>query len=112
MKILFIDDQKKPEWYKISSPHIDVATTYEEAQKLLKQNTYDVIYLDHDLGMKHLDGSHLLTEYLISGKSLQKVICISWSPIGVERIKNVCRDFNIPFELSSGGLITIDGQSG
>jgi hypothetical protein len=113
--ILFVDDEKQPEWFDLNRTNIHVATTFEDALKLIQKNVYDIIYMDHDLGDSCHDGSHLITEYGKAGKSIQKVCCISWNPLGVERIRLACKDFNIPFE-SHGMRIfdlfpVIDGQS-
>jgi len=98
--ILFVDDNKKPEWYGLDSSTMHIATSFEEAISLIKKNSYSIIYLDHDLGSIESDGSILLQRYIILKNELpQKVYCISWNPIGIERIRLVCEDFNIPFEI-------------
>lgn len=96
--VLFIDDDKKPEWYGLDSALIHVAKTFELALELMIKNKYEIIYLDHDLGTVKTDGSVLLNRYMSTpgSKAPQKVFCISWNPIGRERIRLVCKDWNIP----------------
>jgi hypothetical protein len=97
---LFIDDEKKPEWYDIDQSTLHIATSYEAALSLIQKNTYSIIYLDHDLGCLYADGSILLQRYMMLGKNNpQKVYCLSWNPVGIERIRFVCKDYGIPFEV-------------
>ncbi len=112
--ILFVDDIKQPGWYGISMYNVHHATTYEDAKYFMDRNIYDVIYLDHDLGSISADGSNLLQYYIqLRRQKSFKVVCISWNPIGIERIKAVCEEYNIPFELANHDNVpTIKGQSG
>jgi hypothetical protein len=107
---------KKPEWYGLDSSTMHIATSFREALSLINKNSYSIIYLDHDLGSTYVDGSILLQKYMMLRKELplQKVYCISWNPIGIERIRLVCNDFNIPFELLhvDKQFEIIDRQSG
>jgi hypothetical protein len=98
--ILFLDDEKIPEWFGIVvNDLVDVATSYIEAVRLINNNTYQIMYLDHDIGSSTKDGSIILQRYMQLGRQVpQKVYCISWNPVGVERIRLVCEDWNIPFE--------------
>lgn len=56
MKVLFLDDMKsrRDEFQKNSIGHVvHFATNAQECLDLLKNNEYDVIYLDHDLESEH-----------------------------------------------------------
>jgi hypothetical protein len=114
--ILFVDDEKKPEWYGLDPSTMHIATSFREALSLINKNSYSIIYLDHDLGSIHVDGSILLQKYMMLKKELplKKVYCISWNPIGIERIRLICKDFNVPFELFhiKKEFEIINGQSG
>jgi len=41
--ILFVDDEKQPEWFDLNRTNIHVATTFEDALKLIQKNVYDII---------------------------------------------------------------------
>ena len=117
MRTLFVDDEKEPDWYGLDADTLDIAKTYKEAEELIKSNAYDIMYLDHDLGTVKNDGSMLLRLYMTfhTNEPPKQVFCVSWNPVGVERIKYACRDYNIPFE-SIGNKVfdhfkIIDGQS-
>ena len=112
--ILFVDDMKQPAWYGLNRYNVHLATTYEEAKYYMECNSYDIMYLDHDLGSLSADGSILLRYYLNLGRVRpKKIVCLSLNPIGIERIKAVCEDFSILFELADHKDIpTIKGQSG
>lgn len=45
-KILWVDDIRNPP----TGMQVDIARTYNDAIKLLTENQYDTIWLDHDLG--------------------------------------------------------------
>lgn len=96
-KVLFVDDEKLPEWFGLNS-ETDIAKTFDEALNLMLKNNYEFIYLDHDIGSTTTDGSVLLYRYMSSAhsKTPKQVYCISWNPIGEERIRLVCKDWNIP----------------
>ena len=53
MKILFLDDDNyRFSLFKRENPNVDVdwAIDYETGVNYVRNNDYDVIYLDHDLG--------------------------------------------------------------
>lgn len=97
--ILFIDDEKDPTWFGLDLTQIHYATSYNGALAFIRKNKYDIIYIDHDLGDKYRDGSHLITEYGLMKKPIEKVYCISWNPVGIKRIIAACHDFGIPCEV-------------
>jgi hypothetical protein len=113
-KTLFVDDEKSPEHFELSLESTDVAKTFDEALNLMLKNNYETIYLDHDLGSTITDGSILLNNYMSQNqnKLIKQVYCISNNPVGIERIRLVCKDWNIPYQQVSGQYETIDGQSG
>jgi hypothetical protein len=87
---------------------IDVARTFAEARELLENSVhgihcqYDVLFLDHDLGLGKT-GYDLLLE-LIDGcysdvgepvlrkvhSMPKKIICISANPVGIKNIEFLC----------------------
>ena len=97
--ILFLDDEKDPKWYHITGD-IRWAKNIDDAIEIIKdlKDTPFIIYLDHDLGDKHRDGSTFLAHLLEMKWPVQKVVCISWNPAGVQRMMWVCKDHDIPFE--------------
>jgi hypothetical protein len=96
--ILFVDDEKLPEWFGLprSTNHAKDANEFDEMFWRTKPTG---IYLDHDIGDGR-DGSKALAKILGDGgwTCLDKVFCISLNHIGVERIKGVCSDYHIEFE--------------
>ena len=52
---LLDDDQRRHEWFsaRFKGDRIDVADTVEKAQEFLSINSYDAIFLDHDLHPEH-----------------------------------------------------------
>lgn len=80
---LWVDDCKPcPDGYA-------VARTFSEALFMLRKWDYDELYLDHDLGEPKPDrtGYDLLEQLHRDGRLPRRVICISWNPVGVERIR-------------------------
>lgn len=70
MKILFLDDDE--ERHSLFKKHIieqyDAAYTVSQAIEFLKNNNYDIVFLDHDLGGKQMVSSYSEEEtgYLVS----------------------------------------------
>ena len=52
---LLDDDKRRHEWFsaRFKKDQIDVADNVEAAQQLLSANSYDAIFLDHDLHPEH-----------------------------------------------------------
>ncbi len=49
------DDERRHRWFRkrFAGDFIDIASTVEEAKKILESGTYDAIFLDHDLLPHH-----------------------------------------------------------
>lgn len=58
---LLDDDKRRHEWFalRFKGDLIDVAHNVEEAQELLGTNSYDAIFLDHDLHPEHYNSDDL-----------------------------------------------------
>jgi hypothetical protein len=84
---LWVDDSKP-------CPHgCAVARTYDEALRLLRRFDYDVLYLDHDLGdPRGLTGYDLLLEVIADRRVPPRVECISWNPVGRQRIERLVKE--------------------
>jgi CheY-like chemotaxis protein len=52
---LLDDDERRHQWFqkRFAKDRLDIAETPEEAKELLSKNTYDAIFLDHDLLPEH-----------------------------------------------------------
>jgi CheY-like chemotaxis protein len=52
---LLDDDKRRHRWFsaRFKGDFVDVADNVEQAQKLLSENSYDAIFLDHDLHPEH-----------------------------------------------------------
>ncbi len=96
--ILFIDDEKLPEWFNLNSNEILVANSYNNAYSLYlySDSNERILYLDYDIG-ESKNGLQLLKQ-MSSLKKPDKVYCISINAIGVEKIKRFCLDNEISFE--------------
>lgn len=69
---LLDDDPRRHEWFRsrFQGDNLDIAETVEQAKKLLAEQTYDAIFLDHDLLPHHYEtndhGDHENTGYAIA----------------------------------------------
>jgi NAD+-processing family protein with receiver domain len=56
---LLDDDERRHKWFamRFKGDFIDVADNVEQAQQLLDANSYDAIFLDHDLHPEHYNSS-------------------------------------------------------
>lgn len=83
---IWVDDAKP-------CPHgCAVARTYDDALRMLRRFDYDVLYLDHDLGEPRT-GYDLLKQLIVDGRVPARVECISWNPVGRERIERLLSDY-------------------
>lgn len=103
--ILFVDDEKNPEWYNLPED-THIARTIERAVEMWETGKYDVLWLDHDMGKGWYginDGSVYLRYICGKYKPPKRVNIISWNPSGIQRIAGVCKDYNIHWEFSNVG---------
>ena len=56
---LLDDDKRRHRWFRkrFAGDEVDIAETVEEAKQLLKENSYDAIFLDHDLLPHHYESN-------------------------------------------------------
>src|SRR5881275_3286610 len=56
---LLDDDEKRHRWFekRFNGDDLSIAATVEEAKQLLSENTYDAIFLDHDLLPHHYESN-------------------------------------------------------
>lgn len=54
---LLDDDRRRHRWFekRFDGDDLDIAETVDEAKELLKDNSYDAIFLDHDLLPEHYE---------------------------------------------------------
>ncbi len=75
--------------------NIDWAQTSTEAIEFLGKNTYDIIYLDHDLGGQIMVPSGNNTGYEVAQwisnniKDLPQIVLHSLNPVGVQNMQSV-----------------------
>lgn len=57
--MLLDDDQRRHRWFQKHFPgdDLDIAETVDEAKELLASNSYDAIFLDHDLLPHHYESN-------------------------------------------------------
>jgi hypothetical protein len=99
MKILFVDDQKDPRWYKLPDG-TPWAKTVKRAVQMWKKGDYDTLYLDYDMGYGK-NGLDVLRE-CIAIRPPAKVVLITWNFAGRHMLMGECKTNNIPFEVSLG----------
>jgi CheY-like chemotaxis protein len=85
--MLLDDDERRHRWFRnrFSGDEVVVASTVEEAKQLLDGQTYDAIFLDHDLLPHHYESNdhgdeantgYAVAEWLHSRPDLQKAATI------------------------------------
>lgn len=84
---LLDDDPRRHEWFKFRFPgdKLDIAETVEQAKRLLSENSYDAIFLDHDLLPHHYESNdhndyentgYAIAEFLDKNPQLQRAATI------------------------------------
>lgn len=84
---LLDDDKRRHRWFakRFSGDELDIAETVEEAKEMLSGNTYDAIFLDHDLLPHHYESNdhddfastgYAIAEFLNENKNLQRAATI------------------------------------
>jgi CheY-like chemotaxis protein len=99
MKILILDDdQTRHDGFKKNLIGFDLEHTYtsKECIEKLKNNTYNMVLLDHDLGGQVFVDSGENTGWEVSewlsknpDKKPKHIIVHSWNPVGANNMKNV-----------------------
>lgn len=80
---LLDDDRRRHRWFqkRFAGDELDVAETVEEAKQFLKENSYDAIFLDHDLLPHHYESNdhddfantgYGIVEWLCENEDLQR----------------------------------------
>ncbi len=80
---LLDDDKRRHRWFakRFAGDELDVVETVEEAKELLSGNTYDAIFLDHDLLPHHYESNdhddfastgYAIAEWLFENKNIQR----------------------------------------
>jgi hypothetical protein len=83
---LLDDDIRRHQWFaqRFKGDFIDVAHSVEQARQLLSENSYDAIFLDHDLHPEHYNSStnddertgYAIASWLASNPQLQRASTI------------------------------------
>ena len=84
---LLDDDRRRHRWFskRFDGDELDIAETVEEAKVLLAENSYDAIFLDHDLLPHHYESNnhddfattgYAIAEWLYENKNLQRAATI------------------------------------
>ena len=83
---LLDDDKRRHEWFalRFKGDFIDMAHNVEQAQELLSTNSYDAIFLDHDLHPEHYNSINhddartgfAIASWLASNPELQRAATI------------------------------------
>ena len=84
---LLDDDRRRHQWFtkRFAGDEIAIAETVDEAKELLEENSYDAIFLDHDLLPHHYESNdhddfantgYAIAEFLDEKKELQRAATI------------------------------------
>ena len=83
---LLDDDQRRHQWFatRFKGDLIDVANNVEQAQQFLENNSYDALFLDHDLHPEHYNSfsqddertGYAIASWLASNPQLQRASTI------------------------------------
>ncbi|MCD9186900.1 MAG: hypothetical protein LUM44_10735 [Pyrinomonadaceae bacterium] len=84
---LLDDDRRRHRWFKkrFEGDEVFIAETVEEAKQLLSEQSYDAIFLDHDLLPEHYESNnhddfgrtgYAIAEWLTEKKELQRASTI------------------------------------
>lgn len=84
---LLDDDRRRHRWFskRFDGDELDIAENVEEAKELLAENSYDAIFLDHDLLPHHYESNdhddfastgYAIAEWLHENKNLQRAATI------------------------------------
>lgn len=84
---LLDDDRRRHRWFKkrFEGDRLDVAETVEEAKKLLEEDAYDAIFLDHDLLPHHYESNdhddfastgYAVAEWLAENRDAQRAATV------------------------------------
>ena len=84
---LLDDDRRRHRWFekRFDGDDLDIAETVEEAKEILAENTYDAIFLDHDLLPLHYESNdhgdfantgYAIAEWLDERRELQRAATI------------------------------------
>lgn len=85
--MLLDDDKRRHRWFdkRFAGDELDIAETVDEAKALLSDNTYDAIFLDHDLLPHHYESNdhddfastgYAIAEFLNERAELQRAATI------------------------------------
>jgi DNA-binding NarL/FixJ family response regulator len=123
MHIFFLDDDhnRRNKFKQNSIGHqVMFATSADEAFKILADNTFDIIYLDHDLATEHYSGEYGIEKTgldvaieLKNHRHLHQALVFvhSLNPDGRQNIKSVLNGFfqvYLPEDLNASMLWQID----
>jgi NAD+-processing family protein with receiver domain len=98
------DDIRRIDWFTkhFNGAIIDFATTADAAINLLKLNSYEEIYLDHDLLPAHYEQDTIcnkttglaVAEFIADNNLPSKIFIHSLNPSGAKRIYDAVKDCN------------------
>lgn len=105
MKVLVLeDDILRIDTFKnkLNEVNLTIVHHADDAIKLLKENVYDIVFLDHDLD----GGAYISTNVYNTGSTVARnmhntlntktpIVIHSWNPVGAEYMEKVMTDNNI-----------------
>lgn len=102
---LLDDDTRRHRWFvkRFKGDQVDVAENVDEAKKLLQENSYDAVFLDHDLLPEHYESEehddektgYAIAHWLSENKNVQSaatIIVHTRNSTGGMRMVDVLRD--------------------
>ena len=105
--LLLEDDQNRIDWFEKEFKKYDyiahITEDVEEAKNWLRENKYELIFLDHDLGGKQMvssdepDTGFQVAKMIHETKNVDtRIIIHSWNPIGVSNMQNILFENKCP----------------
>ena len=92
MKILYVDDIRTPAYYKQLKEDVTIVRNYKDAIFALKNNYYDYVSLDHDLGEKKT--GYDITKYIVENNiNIGVIIIHSANVVGKYNMKQLLQHY-------------------
>jgi DNA-binding NtrC family response regulator len=75
---LLDDDTRRHKWFaeRFKGDFVDMAHNVSQAQQFLGENSYDAIFLDHDLHPEHYNSGYAIASWLAANPDIQRASTI------------------------------------
>jgi len=92
MKILLIDDVKRPEDFGFDKRAMTIARTVDEGISMLRKFIWYAVYLDHDFGVGSTKTGYDVLDWLSNNAACipEKIYCISNHSDHAKKMNQMC----------------------